>query len=64
MSGGTPAMMRIRYFDIRPDSFSWTADRSDDAGRTWERAFQTIKARRIGPARSMEALAPARTTVR
>jgi hypothetical protein len=51
---------RIRYYDIRPDAFSWTADRSTDAGATWVKAFQQIEARRIGPPRSMAPLAPAR----
>lgn len=60
VASGTPTVMRIRYFNIRPDGFSWTADRSDDGGRTWERGFQTIEARRIGPPRSLGALAPAK----
>jgi hypothetical protein len=56
----TPSVWKIRYYNIRPDAFSWTADRSDDGGRTWEKSFQRIEARRIGPARSLAALAPAR----
>src|SRR5216683_3667331 len=32
---GTPSVWRIRYHHIRPDSFSWTADRSMDGGKTW-----------------------------
>lgn len=51
---------RIRYHDIRPDRFLWSADRSTDDGKTWVKGFQQIEARRLGPARSMEALAPAR----
>ena len=58
VASGTPSVWRIRYFDIGPDGFSWTADRSDDDGRTWEREYQTIQARRIGPPRSLGALAP------
>ena len=56
----TPSVWKIRYYNIRPNAFSWTADRSDDGGRTWEKGFQTIEARRLGPARSIGALAPAR----
>ncbi|MGH2399445.1 MAG: hypothetical protein ACRDF6_06325 [bacterium] len=55
-----PSIWRIRYYDIRPDSFSWTADRSTDGGKTWARNHQQIEARRIGPPRSMGPLAPAK----
>lgn len=55
-----PAVWRIRYYNITPDSFSWTADRSVDGGRTWEKEHLTIEARRIGPARRLPPLAPAR----
>lgn len=58
--GETPSILRIRYYDIRPDRFSWTADRSLDGGKTWERNHLRIEARRIGPARSLGPLAPAR----
>jgi hypothetical protein len=57
---GNLSTLRIRYFRIRPDSFSWAADRSTDDGKTWVKDFQTIEAKRIGPARSLPALAPAR----
>jgi hypothetical protein len=55
-----PSVWRIRYHDIRPDRFSWTADRSTDGGKTWVAKHQTIEARRIGPLRSLGPLAPAR----
>jgi hypothetical protein len=55
-----PSMLRIRYYNIKPDSFSWTADRSLDGGKTWEKEHLTIEARRIGPARKLPPLAPAR----
>jgi hypothetical protein len=55
-----PSTWRIRYFDIRPDRFSWIADRSTDGGKTWVKGFQQIDARRIRPARTMGALAPPR----
>jgi hypothetical protein len=57
---GQPSLWRIRYYDIRPDRFSWTADRSLDDGKTWVTKHQTIEARRIGPARSIGPLAPAK----
>ena len=56
----TPSLWRIRYYDIRPDRFSWTADRSTDGGKTWDPKYLEIEARRIGPARTLGPLAPAR----
>ena len=55
-----PSLWRIRYYDIRPDQFSWTADRSMDEGRTWTREYLKIEARRIGLARTMGPIAEAR----
>jgi hypothetical protein len=55
-----PSLWRIRYHDIGADSFSWSADRSKDNGRTWEKNFQQLEAKRIGPSRSIGPLAPAR----
>jgi hypothetical protein len=55
-----PSTWRIRYYNIQADRFSWTADRSTDGGKTWDAKHQTIEARRIGPARSLGPLAPAR----
>ena len=55
-----PSISRIRYYDIQPDRFSWTADRSTDEGRTWSTEHLKIEARRIGPRRTMSPLAPAR----
>ena len=57
---GNPSILRIRYYNIQPDRFSWTADRSTDGGKTWSKDAQKIEAQRIGPARSLGALAPAR----
>ncbi len=48
-----PSVWRIRYYDIQKDRFSWSGDRSADGGKTWTKSFQTIEARRIGPARSL-----------
>jgi hypothetical protein len=52
-----PTILRIRYYNIQPDRFSWIADRSTDGGKTWQPKHQTIEARRIGPPRSMGPLA-------
>ena len=56
VAAGNPARMRIRYYAIEPDRFSWSADRSSDGGKTWIPRFQTIEARRIGPARESDPL--------
>ena len=56
----SPSLWRIRYYDIRPDRFSWAADRSMDAAKTWEKNHLTIEARRVGPARSLGPLTPAK----
>ncbi len=55
-----PSSWRIRYYDIQPDRFSWTADRSTDNGKTWSMKHLQIEARRIGPSRLLGSLAPAR----
>jgi hypothetical protein len=59
---GKPSLWKIRYYDIRPDRFSWTADRSTDGGKTWVTRHQTIEARRVGPSRSLGAIAKGKTT--
>lgn len=60
VAAGRRAMMRIRYYNIRPDAFSWAGDRSTDGGTTWVKNHLTIEARRIGPRRTLPPLAPAR----
>jgi hypothetical protein len=60
VAAGEASLWRIRYYNIGPDRFSWAADRSTDGGATWDRDYLTIEARRIGPPRSLPALAPAR----
>jgi len=60
VASGRPSILRIRYYNIKPDSFSWRADRSTDGGKTWVKDHLTIEARRIGPARTLPSLAPAR----
>jgi hypothetical protein len=56
VNGDKPSLWRIRYYNIRPDAFSWTADRSTDEGKTWTKGYMKIEARRIGPARAMPRL--------
>ena len=53
VAGGKPITLRIRYYNIQPDRFSWSADRSTDGGQTWVKNFQTIEARRTGPAKKL-----------
>jgi hypothetical protein len=60
VASGKPSSWKIRYYDIRPDGFSWTADRSMDGGKTWQAKHQVLTVRRLGPARTMGPLAPAR----
>ena len=58
VASGNPSLWRIRYYDIRPDHFSWIADRSTDGGKTWTTTYQQLEARRIGPPRSLGPLTP------
>jgi hypothetical protein len=60
VAGGNPITLRIRYYDIQSDRFSWSAERSADGGKTWEKDYMHIEARRIGPARSMGPLTAAK----
>jgi hypothetical protein len=56
VAGPHPIARRIRYHNIRPDSFSWASDRSPDGGKTWVKDDLLIEAKRIGPSRSQEPL--------
>jgi hypothetical protein len=60
VASGHPSTVRIRYYNIQPDHFSWAADRSTDGGKTWVKDFQRIEARRIGPSRLLSPLARVR----
>ena len=60
VASGKPVTLRIRYYNIEPDRFSWSADRSADGGSTWVKNFQRLEARRIGSARTMGPLTPAK----
>jgi len=53
-----PSTLRIRYYNIATDHFSWIADRSTDGGKTWTKGFQKIEAHRIGPARAIPLTVP------
>ncbi len=47
---GQTTILKIRYFDIQPNHFSWAADRSPDGGVTWVQDFLRIEAtRRVQP---------------
>lgn len=43
-----PTIMRIRYFAIKPNEFSWRADMSADGGKTWSRDWWTMHVTRVG----------------
>jgi hypothetical protein len=43
-------MERGRYYDISGDAFSFTLERSNDAGQTWIRSFVSFRATRRTPA--------------
>lgn len=60
VAAGKPITLRVRYYNIQPDRFSWTADRSTDGGQTWMKDFQRIEAHRIGPPRDLGPLTPAK----
>jgi len=47
-AGASTSKWRIRYHDIRPDAFSWSADVSRDGGKTWIEGYSAIEARRAG----------------
>jgi len=57
VSGGSPTIMRIRYYNIQPNSFSWAADQSADNGKTWVKDQLRIEAKRVGPPRTLPPLA-------
>lgn len=47
---GRATILKIRYFDIEPNHFRWTADQSSDGGRTWVREYLRIEAtRQVAP---------------
>ena len=44
---GEQLLARIRYYEIRPNSFRWRADGSLDGGKTWMRDLWKMDATRI-----------------
>ena len=60
VSGGNPTIMRIRYYNIQANSFSWAADQSADNGKTWVKDHLRIEAKRVGPPRTLPPLAKAK----
>jgi hypothetical protein len=44
---GSQRLLRIRYYGIRADRFSWVADLSPDGGATWIADAIRIEARRV-----------------
>lgn len=58
VAGGSPTMMRIRYYNIQTNSFSWAGDQSADNGKTWVKEQLRIEAKRVGPPRTLPQLAP------
>ena len=58
-TGEHPSVLRIRYYDIQLNRFSWRADRSIDGGKTWIADDQRIEAHRVGPPRSLAPMTPA-----
>jgi hypothetical protein len=51
---GRTTILKIRYYNIEPDRFSWAADQSSDGGATWVRDYLRLEAAR----RSKTAPAP------
>jgi hypothetical protein len=45
-AGPNGATVRIRYYHITPDGFSWIADISTDGGKTWHEGAEKIEAKR------------------
>jgi hypothetical protein len=58
-----PSLWRIRYYNIQPNQFSWTADVSKDDGKTWVADYLHVEARRIGPPRSLGPLTTPKKTI-
>lgn len=48
---GRTTILRIRYYNIQPNHFSWAANQSSDGGATWVRDYLRLEAtRRSKPA--------------
>ena len=44
---GKSTTTRIRFYNIKPNTFSWIQDRSEDDGKTWNEGTLKIEAKRI-----------------
>ena len=44
---GKPLLTRSRFFDITPERFRMTQDRSLDEGKSWEEGVLTVSAKRV-----------------
>jgi hypothetical protein len=44
---GKPTLTRSRFFEITPERFRMTQDRSSDEGKSWEEGVLTISAKRV-----------------
>jgi hypothetical protein len=62
VAGGSPTTMRIRYYNIKANSFSWAGDQSTDNGKTWVKDQLRIEAKRVGPARTLPQLAKTKSS--
>lgn len=54
VSSPAPFTLRLHYYAIGPNQFSYSADRSTDGGKTWLQDYLQIVAHRVGPARSLD----------
>ncbi len=43
--GGRPALLRMRWFNIREDALDWAWERSDDGGVTWTPLWEVAYSR-------------------
>ncbi len=43
---GRTTILKIRYYNIQPNRFSWAADHTSDGGATWVRDYLRIEATR------------------
>ncbi len=43
--GGRPALLRMRWFNVREDALDWAWERSDDGGRSWTPLWEVAYSR-------------------
>ena len=49
VSGLYPSFWKIRYSNLRPDAFTWRAERSPDGGASWILQVEFLARRETGP---------------